>query len=127
MQLTAKPTRYRNTLFRSRLEVRWAILLDQLGIKWLYEPRCFSVCHGGYLPDFYLPKLKMWAEVKPGPLDSTALTKIMDVAAQTGENALLFEGNPSKLVRMVYPCNDMQALDAYKGLVIGPFTLGVQT
>lgn len=122
--IKAKQSVYRGTLFRSKLEVKWAILLDELGYRWDYEPRNFVVSHGGYLPDFYLPDLKMWAEVKPCDLDSVALTKIMDVAAQTGESALLFEGTPRKHVRMVQHCGDMQALDTYKGLIITRFILG---
>lgn len=30
-------TRYKGYLFRSRLEARWAVFLDSLGITWEYE------------------------------------------------------------------------------------------
>ena len=53
-------------LFRSRLEARWAVFFDALGIRWLYEPEAFELPSGArYLPDFYLPDLKRWVEVKP--------------------------------------------------------------
>ena len=123
MQLTAKPTRYKGILFRSALESRWASFLDQLGVRWQYEPKVFKVTLGGYLPDFYFPALKMWAEVKPGPLDKEAMMKIMDVVVEAGENALLLEGPPHSKVRMVKPCMDMQSLDSYRGLVLGDFDL----
>lgn len=61
----AIPTRYAGCHFRSRLEARWAVFFDHLGIRWDYEPQGFEI-YGGhyYLPDFYLPDKEMWVEVK---------------------------------------------------------------
>ena len=54
-------------VFRSRLEADWANTLDQLRIRWSYEPELFTLPNGAqYLPDFYLPELSTWLEVK-GP------------------------------------------------------------
>lgn len=39
-------TRYAGCRFRSRLEARWAVFFDTLGVKWLYEPEGFVVGHG---------------------------------------------------------------------------------
>lgn len=66
MQKTqAIETYYKNTKFRSRLEARWALFFDELGIMWDYEPQGFE-SHGiRYLPDFYLPELDYFFEVKP--------------------------------------------------------------
>ena len=36
-----KETKYKGYWFRSRLEARWAIFFDTLGLKWLYEPERF--------------------------------------------------------------------------------------
>ena len=36
--MRAIPTRYGGTMFRSRLEARWACMFDQLGWRSLYEP-----------------------------------------------------------------------------------------
>jgi hypothetical protein len=56
------------TLFRSRLEARWAVFFDLIGITWQYEPEYFKEDFGDrvirYLPDFYLPDLQCWVEVK---------------------------------------------------------------
>ena len=38
-----KPTKYAGILFRSRLEARWAVFFDALGISWEYEPETFLV------------------------------------------------------------------------------------
>jgi hypothetical protein len=64
------PTRYAGRLFRSRLEARFALFFNELGIVWEYEPEGFDLPSGWYLPDFYLPKMHggTWIEVKPwGP------------------------------------------------------------
>jgi hypothetical protein len=93
-------TKYKGCRFRSRLEARWAVFFDALGIRWWYEPEGFMMRFdyeafaGGwdaseeellkdgvpqtfkhldgkeymYLPDFYLPELDYWIEIKgPNP------------------------------------------------------------
>lgn len=78
-------TLYAGCRFRSRLEARWAVFFDTLGIEWVYEkegyrleplppdvpcsccPREQCTCRehlGGYLPDFWLPSISTWFEVK---------------------------------------------------------------
>lgn len=60
-------TEYNNFQFRSRLEARWAVFFDALGVRYEYEPEGFNLGSGDYyLPDFYLPHLDMWIEIKPG-------------------------------------------------------------
>lgn len=66
MEITPKETRYNGYLFRSRLEARWAIYLDALGIEYSYEPETFDLGDGVYyLPDFYLPLFDSFMEIKP--------------------------------------------------------------
>ena len=45
-------THWRGYRFRSRLEARWAVFMDHLGVEWVYEPEGFSLRSGYYLPDF---------------------------------------------------------------------------
>ena len=40
--------------------------MDQLAVDWRYEPEGFELPSGRYLPDFWLPALQTWFEVK-GP------------------------------------------------------------
>ena len=48
-------TEYKGYLFRSRLEARWAVFFDALGVKWEYEPEGYDLGDGLlYLPDFLL-------------------------------------------------------------------------
>jgi len=92
--IKAIETAYAGCRFRSRLEARWAVFFNALGIEWQYEPEGFEIgtgygpcdCGGPqcfcdntlltrYLPDFYLPRDKLWIEVK-GVIDSDPLLKL---------------------------------------------------
>jgi hypothetical protein len=65
--IEAKPTTYNDVTFRSTLEANWAATLDQFRIAWEYEPKVFTLPSGTtYIPDFRLPELGTWLEVK-GP------------------------------------------------------------
>lgn len=58
-------TEYNCFKFRSRLEARWAIFFDSLGIKYEYETEGYELSGGvKYLPDFYLPEFDKFVEVK---------------------------------------------------------------
>ena len=58
-------TYYKRVLFRSKLEANWAEYFDFENIDWHYEPETFTLKNGtNYLPDFYLPKLQIFVEVK---------------------------------------------------------------
>ena len=67
--IKAIETRYKGYRFRSRLEARWAVFFDALGVEYRYEPEGFEKPKGDgsvlrCLPDFYLPQSKTWVEVK---------------------------------------------------------------
>lgn len=58
-------TYYNGYRFRSRLEARWAVFFDALGVKYEYEPEGYCMSDGScYLPDFFLPGLNYYVEVK---------------------------------------------------------------
>lgn len=63
--LRAIETEYRGYRFRSRTEARWAVCLDAAGIAWQYEAEGFVLNGVRYPPDFFLPELKTYVEVKP--------------------------------------------------------------
>lgn len=66
MTIRAIETHYKNYRFRSRLEARWAVFFDALGLEWDYEKEGYRLSDGTlYLPDFWLPALDIWIEVKP--------------------------------------------------------------
>jgi hypothetical protein len=66
-QIQAIPTSYAGCLFRSRIEARWAVFFDHLGIRWEHEPEGFETSAGRYLPDFRIRTVgrSQWFEVKP--------------------------------------------------------------
>ena len=65
MNIKAIETVYNGYRFRSRLEARWAVFFDAIGISYEYEPEGFELSDGTmYLPDFYLKQCKTWFEVK---------------------------------------------------------------
>lgn len=89
--IKAIETRYAGCHFRSRLEARWAVFFDALGIKWEYEPQGFetewrlSLEEGviRYLPDFYLPDAGCYAEVK-GAWTDDECHRFLNAAAGIG-------------------------------------------
>lgn len=64
--MKAIDTIYNNYRFRSRLEARWAVFFDTLGIKYEYEEEGYESIKTGvrYLPDFRLTEYKCWIEIK---------------------------------------------------------------
>ena len=58
-------TYYNGYRFRSRLEARWAVFFDALGIRYQYEIEGYKLSDGQYyLPDFFLPDDGYYVEVK---------------------------------------------------------------
>lgn len=55
---------YGGVAFRSSWEVRVAKAFDAIGIRWCYESRRFDLGTQTYCPDFYLPDLEFYVEVK---------------------------------------------------------------
>ena len=95
--IKAIETRYKGYRFRSRLEARWAVFFDALGLTWDYEPEGFETDAGWYLPDFRLTidnpsdNPWVWVEVKPQKLNETEREKAFAVSSYT--NAIVFELN----------------------------------
>jgi hypothetical protein len=96
-------TVYSGVTFRSRLEARWAVFFDSLGVTWLYEPEGYEFpsmwWHGQsfgptrYLPDFHLPLLNAWLEIKPTPPSAEEEARCDALATATGQRVYLFAGH----------------------------------
>jgi len=74
--IKAKPTKYRGTIHKSRLEATWAVFFDFhfMVDAFVYEPKKFNCPETGwsYLPDFYVNFGKLfhyYLEIKPVPPD----------------------------------------------------------
>lgn len=68
MAIQPIPMTYKGIRFASTLEADWAATFDHYDMHWQYEPQAFLVDGTPYRPDFYLPTIRVWAEVK-GPMD----------------------------------------------------------
>jgi hypothetical protein len=101
--IKAIETLYNGHRFRSRLEARWAVFMDCLGIKYQYEPEGYTDGKTKYLCDFYLPKVLVadgiwnfgcWLEIKPTPafVDNFAVKKAVMVATGTNQPVHIFAG-----------------------------------
>jgi len=84
MNVQAIETFYKGYRFRSRLEARWAVFFETLGMKWQYEVEGFELPSGRYLPDFYLPDYKCYFEVKPPPAPASYRPSVY-MAGRMGE------------------------------------------
>ncbi|RPH48378.1 MAG: hypothetical protein EHM85_00310 [Desulfobacteraceae bacterium] len=87
-------TYYRGYRFRSRLEARWAVFFEHMGITFQYEPEGYKLPSGWYLPDFWLPQVKMWAEVKPNEFTRHEYSLAFDLSKLTGFSFLMLDGPP---------------------------------
>jgi hypothetical protein len=95
--IAAIETRYAGCRFRSRLEARYAVLFDHLGIRWEYEPEGFETSAGRYLPDFRIelasdPAHPVWFEVKPDHFRHD--TRHRALVEGTGQPLLIAAGMP---------------------------------
>ncbi len=95
VKIKAIETHYKGYKFRSRLEARWGVAFDAAGIDWIYEHEGFELPSGWYLPDFYLPQVNMWAEVKPTDFSEDEKIKCAQLALLSGEPCLMLNGVPS--------------------------------
>ena len=91
--IKAIPTKFKGYTFRSRLEARWAVFFDALGLRWEYEPEGFDLPGvGWYLPDFHLPDLYCWIEIKGEYPSSDEEAKVLALANVVSETAFIFFG-----------------------------------
>lgn len=93
--IAAKPTLYKGQLFVSRLKVRWAIFFDALPIKWVYKPR-------KYFPDFWLPQVNMWAEVRPLGFTEDDYEQAFNLIIESGYDLLMLIGDKGPKFRPYY-------------------------
>uniref|UniRef100_A0A6M3LGI9 Uncharacterized protein n=1 Tax=viral metagenome TaxID=1070528 RepID=A0A6M3LGI9_9ZZZZ len=105
-----KHTHYLGTNFRSRLEARWAVVFEQLGIRWSYEHEWLDVGDNaeypywynteewvpsiGYLPDFlvHIGRIDVWWEVKGRRVNADERIKAERLSALTGIPVIIAQG-----------------------------------
>lgn len=102
-EIKAIETEYNGYRFRSRLEARWAVFFDAMGIKYEYEPEGYEYWETEdsslrWLPDFRLPEENnLLVEVKGSDKalanDSERLALAVDYHNTPASDGLLILGN----------------------------------
>lgn len=135
-------TIYNGYRFRSRLEARWAVFFDALGVRYEYEPEGFELPSGRrYLPDFRVKcwgmrgkplrakPFDLWIEVKGEMTENDAnkikeFTKLYDSLDEAEDwNSVLIVGNIPE-VNSIYDMSESRVFMSYdrmNGVDIYPF------
>lgn len=85
--------------FRSRIEARWAVFLDALGLSWEYERQGYELPSGRYLPDFWVSLPYdgrddgVWIEVKGETPTRDEIIRAGELAVATDHWVLIFSGD----------------------------------
>ncbi len=96
MDIKPIETVYNGYRFRSRLEARWAVFFDALGVKYEYEAEGYDLGEAGwYLPDFWLPEVGAWVEIKGDLSSEDEKKKCHLLASGTKKPVLLISGQPA--------------------------------
>jgi len=116
----SKHTWYGKNWFRSKLEAKWAVFFDQLGLIWRYEPCKFDLGDGTYTPDFWIEDWHCYVEIKfrsDKPWDSSRLRKLCKLKPERA--VLLVTGQPSLAKYEVRYFKRSDALDGTGHWVFG--------
>lgn len=102
--IQAIETRYKGYRFRSRLEARWAVFFDALGVKWEYEAQGYDLgAVGPYLPDFIVHgRDDFWVEIKGKTATSDELAKARELALQSRGMVMVVAGTPGDEMKTLY-------------------------
>lgn len=90
--LKAIKTEYDGHPFRSRLEARWAVFFNAMGIKYDYEREGYDLDGLWYLPDFWLPELESFVEIKGIAPSQKESTKAFLLAKHSRYCVYIFSG-----------------------------------
>jgi hypothetical protein len=113
------PTTYNNIKFRSRLEARWAVFFDQLGIKYLYEFEGFELENREwYLPDFYLPEYGIYCEVKPSIIEVNENINTFNEFAKGRYWLLLLVGTPNVNTTYLFGDKEITVVVPFVNIVV---------
>lgn len=93
--MKAIETTYNGYLFRSRTEARWGVFFHEAGIDHEYEPEGFELGDSYYLPDFWLPEISWWVEVKPAVPSSREKELARLLMLESGCDTYIFCGSPA--------------------------------
>jgi hypothetical protein len=101
MNVRSIPTHYAGHLMRSRVEARWAVFLDTLGVKWTYESQGLEITGNDgqivrYLPDYFIAEWDVYLEIKGPPPNEAERHKAQSLADATEKAVWLLAGEPGR-------------------------------
>jgi hypothetical protein len=88
------PTRYDGVLYRSRTEARWAVFFNAVGCCHQWEATGYDLAGLWYLPDFWLPTINTYLEVKGAKPTAEERRKSMLLSAATDSTVVVVSGAP---------------------------------
>jgi hypothetical protein len=93
--IAAIETTYKGRRFWSRIEARWAVFFDTLGVKYEYEKEGYRLPSGSYLPDFWLPEIRggIWFEVKGAAATEREEHLAQELARAHGSDVVIASGD----------------------------------
>jgi hypothetical protein len=94
MKIKSIDTIYKDFKFRSRLEARWAIFFDELGVTWEYEKEGYDIKGIRYLPDFWLSDFDCWIEIKGDTPGYFEMKKAVKLCLASRKDVHIFIGEP---------------------------------
>lgn len=96
MDIKPIETIYNGYRFRSRLEARWAVFFDTLGIhQYDYEKEGYILPDGTkYLPDFWIQRWDTWVEIKPEYPTDAEINKCRWLSTATQKTCIIIWGSP---------------------------------
>lgn len=105
--IKAIETQYNGYRFRSRLEARYAVFFDSLNLRYEYEPEGFELWGGRrYLPDFWLPELRSWVEIKGRVPTDAEVSLMYDLIGTRNSIGHIFFGLPGEYLGISF-CWDL--------------------
>jgi hypothetical protein len=87
-------TSYDGHRFRSRAEAGWAVFFNAAGLRYEYEKEGFDLNGVWHLPDFWLPEIGFWLEIKGGEPTEQKEGLCQELADRSGQPVLLAIGAP---------------------------------
>lgn len=118
--MKAIETVYNGYRFRSRLEARWAVFFDALGIEYQYELEGFELGNGiKYLPDFRVKSnfFTGWIEIKPQFPNEIEIEKAIQLS-MSGDPVIIFIGEPYLELVTIKDVNKAYGITAIDGHLI---------
>jgi hypothetical protein len=93
MDIKPIETHYLGYRFRSRAEARWAAFYHAIGLTFAYETEGFDLGSlGWYLPDFWIPQMECWVEIKGKEPTAFEIDKVKALIHLTNQDAMITWG-----------------------------------